>query len=174
MEIKDSKIFRKNIVERLNNLIKNKKISKNLEKGIFNWAIQKGRNDKIIRKWNNSYFVRLYICKVHNILLNLNKSSYVGNNLLLKRLKKREFEAHELAFMSHQEMFPQKWKSLIDKKIKRDENMCTTNMESATDEFKCYKCKNRKCTYYQMQTRSADEPMTTFVTCLICGSSWKC
>ena len=39
--------------------------------------------------------------------------------------------------------------------------------------FKCGKCKSTKTTYYQMQTRSADEPMTTFVTCLNCTKRWK-
>ena len=52
--------------------------------------------------------------------------------------------------------------------------MTSDNMMAATDQFKCYKCKKRKCTYYEMQTRSADEPMTTFVTCLSCGNRWKC
>ena len=42
-----------------------------------------------------------------------------------------------------------------------------------TDQFQCGKCKQRKCTYYQMQTRSADEPMTTFVTCIVCNNRWK-
>lgn len=42
-----------------------------------------------------------------------------------------------------------------------------------TEMFRCGKCKQRKCTYYQMQTRSADEPMTTFVTCVNCGNRWK-
>ncbi|KAM0685429.1 transcription elongation factor TFIIS, partial [Conglomerata obtusa] len=37
-------------------------------------------------------------------------------------------------------------------------------LEAETDIFKCGKCKQRKTTYYQLQTRSADEPMTTFVT----------
>ncbi|RKP06256.1 transcription elongation factor S-II [Thamnocephalis sphaerospora] len=45
--------------------------------------------------------------------------------------------------------------------------------EAATDAFKCPKCKQRKCTYFQMQTRSADEPMTTFVTCVVCNNRWK-
>ena len=45
--------------------------------------------------------------------------------------------------------------------------------EASTDAFKCGKCKQRKCTYYQLQTRSADEPMTTFVTCVECGNRWK-
>ena len=44
---------------------------------------------------------------------------------------------------------------------------------AATDMFKCGKCKQRRCTYYQMQTRSADEPMTTFVCCTVCGNRWK-
>lgn len=45
--------------------------------------------------------------------------------------------------------------------------------QAETDSFKCGRCKQRKCTYYQMQTRSADEPMTTFVTCTVCNNRWK-
>lgn len=45
--------------------------------------------------------------------------------------------------------------------------------QASTDQFKCAKCKQRKCTYFQMQTRSADEPMTTFVTCVNCNNRWK-
>lgn len=45
--------------------------------------------------------------------------------------------------------------------------------QQTTDQFQCGKCKQRKCTYYQMQTRSADEPMTTFVSCVNCGNRWK-
>jgi len=38
----------------------------------------------------------------------------------------------------------------------------------------CSRCKRKtKCDYYQMQTRSADEPMTTFITCLECDKKWK-
>lgn len=35
-----------------------------------------------------------------------------------------------------------------------------TQRQAETDAFKCGRCQQRKCTYYQMQTRSADEPMT--------------
>lgn len=45
--------------------------------------------------------------------------------------------------------------------------------QATTDQFQCGKCRQRKTTYYQMQTRSADEPMTTFVTCLNCNNRWK-
>merc|ERR1719464_2294149 len=39
--------------------------------------------------------------------------------------------------------------------------------------FTCGKCKGTRTTYFQMQTRSSDEPMTTFVTCLTCSNRWK-
>ena len=76
--------------------------------------------------------------------------------------------------MTHQEMNPERWNELIQIKIKKDKAKYEENMEAATDTFTCNKCKQKKCTYYQMQTRSADEPMTTFVSCLNCGARWKC
>ncbi|KAI4370485.1 hypothetical protein MLD38_018836 [Melastoma candidum] len=45
--------------------------------------------------------------------------------------------------------------------------------KATTDQFKCGRCGQRQCTYYQMQTRSADEPMTTYVTCVNCNNHWK-
>eukprot|EP00249_Psilotum_nudum_P021974 c28324_g1_i1 orf=198-1196(+) len=47
------------------------------------------------------------------------------------------------------------------------------NRQASTNQFKCGKCGERECTYYQLQTRSADEPMTTFVTCVKCNNRWK-
>ncbi|CCE93095.1 transcription elongation factor DST1 TDEL_0F02840 [Torulaspora delbrueckii] len=44
---------------------------------------------------------------------------------------------------------------------------------SVTDRFTCGKCKEKKVSYYQLQTRSADEPLTTFCTCEVCGNRWK-
>ena len=76
--------------------------------------------------------------------------------------------------MTHQELNPERWNVLIDRKIKREKHKYSDNMAASTDTFTCNKCKKNKCTYYQMQTRSADEPMTTFVTCLNCGTRWKC
>ena len=97
-----------------------------------------------------------------------------NNKELIKKIKKKEIKMKDLSFMTHQELHPEKWKTLINAKIKRDKNMTSVNLSAATDEFKCYKCKKSKCTYYQLQTRSADEPMTTFVSCLVCGNRWKC
>ena len=40
--------------------------------------------------------------------------------------------------------------------------------------FTCRKCKSKRTTYYQMQTRGADEPMTNFVSCMDCSYNFKC
>ncbi|KAJ8552890.1 hypothetical protein K7X08_020283 [Anisodus acutangulus] len=45
--------------------------------------------------------------------------------------------------------------------------------KASTDKFKCGRCGKNQTTYYQMQTRSADEPMTTYVTCVNCDNRWK-
>ena len=167
MKINNPEEFRINVVEHLNNVLKDKKKSTNLEKGIFNYSIQMAREKQIIRKWENTHFSQLYIDRFRSVYVNLK------NPELFKRVKKKDFKIHTLAFMSHYEMKPERWKDLIDAKIKRDDNLCKVDMAAATDEFYCFKCKNRKCTYYQLQTRSGDEGMTTFVMCLVCGSSWK-
>lgn len=58
-----------------------------------------------------------------------------------------------------------------------EQNLLNSQMakdnSAETDQFKCGRCNQRKCKYYQMQTRSADEPMTTFVTCVNCGNRWR-
>jgi transcription elongation factor S-II len=47
------------------------------------------------------------------------------------------------------------------------------DFEGETDLFTCGRCKKSRTTYKQLQTRSADEPMTSFIKCLECGHRWK-
>jgi transcription elongation factor S-II len=92
---------------------------------------------------------------------------------ILEQINDGTIKPHIVAFMTHQELCPERWATMIDAKTKRDKNKFETNMSAATDVFTCRKCKGNQCTYYQMQTRSADEPMTTFVTCLLCSARFK-
>ena len=160
--------FRLNIRGKLNLILENEKHSSNLEKGIFNYALKEATNRKVVKKWDNQYFVQIYLDRLRSIYLNLK------NPEILEQIKSESVQAHTVAFMTHQEMRPDKWKELIEEKAKKDKNKFETNVEASTDTFTCRKCKSNKCTYYQMQTRSADEPMTTFVTCIECGQRWKC
>lgn len=65
-----------------------------------------------------------------------------------------------------------RFNSMIDEQNMLNSQMAKDNA-AETDQFKCGRCNLRKCKYYQMQTRSADEPMTTFVTCVNCGNRWR-
>jgi len=143
-------------------------ISTNLEKGVYNWAIQNAAKQNIVKKWSNSFFVTLYIDRLRSVYINLKKPSVAC------MVANQTIPAKDFAFMTHQEICPEKWKKLIDDKKVRDKQKYEPNIEASTDNFTCNKCKSKKCTYYQLQTRSADEPMTTFVTCLECGKRWKC
>ena len=166
--ISNPKDFRDGIIAALNKQIKNEKMSKNLEKGIFNYSLQQADEKNILKKWNNPYFVLLYKNKVRVVFLNL------SNTKLLNKIKKKQIRPHTVAFMTHQDMDPDKWEKLLEIKKLHEENLYSPKIDANTDDFTCRKCKSKKCTYYQLQTRSADEPMTTFVTCIDCGNRWKC
>lgn len=174
LKVNNPEKFRANIVKKMNTLIQNEKKSKNIEKSIYNYTIQESKTRKIVRKWENKFFVLIYINKLRSLWLNLNNDSYIENNTLISKIKNSEIKTKDIAFMTHQEMFPEIWKRLIEDKMKRDKYKFEDDKRAATSEFKCKKCYQRECTYYQLQTRSADEPMTTFVTCLNCGNNWKC
>lgn len=160
--------FRLNIRGKLNIVLENEKHSSNLEKGIFNYALKEATNRKVVKKWDNPYFVQIYLDRLRSIYINLK------NPEILEQIKTETIQAHSVAFMTHQEMRPDKWQELIEEKAKKDKNKFENNVEASTDTFTCRKCKQNKCTYYQMQTRSADEPMTCYISCCVCGNRWKC
>ena len=166
--IENPQDFRNKICNNLNLLLLDDNISLNLEKGIYNYSIDHANKLNVVKKWDNIYFVKIYLDRVKTIRINL-KNDNVKNLIINKEIK-----AHKLAYMSHQDMQPNKWEALIQDKKIRDDNKYEPKLEASTDNFKCWKCKSNKCTYYQLQTRSADEPMTTFVNCLDCGNRWKC
>ena len=160
--------FRLNIRGKLNEIIENEKHSTNLEKGIFNYALKEASSRKVVKKWDNQYFVQIYLDRLRSIYINLK------NPEILEQIKSESIQAHTVAFMTHQEMRPDKWKELIDAKIIKDKNKFEQHIEASTDTFTCRKCKGNKCTHYAMQLRSSDEPMTIFINCLGCGNRWKC
>ena len=166
-KIENPDLFRSNIKKKLNEILENEKNTINLEKGIFNYALKEADQRKIVKKWDNAYFVQIYLDRLRSIITNLKGD-------ILESIKDGSIKPHIVAFMTHQELAPEKWAKLIDSKSKRDKNKFETNIAAATDTFTCRKCRGNQCTYYQMQTRSADEPMTTFVTCILCNARWKC
>ena len=94
-----------------------------------------------------------------------------NNDKLLENVLSKKITAYALVRMSNDEI------SGLDRdKLKKEvllDVQAPAPSGSPTTIFTCGKCKKNNCSYYQMQTRSADEPMTTFVTCLECRNAWK-
>lgn len=157
----------------LNNIIDDEYISKNLEKGIFNYSIWKSKERHEQCLWDNLYFQDIYKSKLKQMCANLIPNSYIKNKNLLIKLKNKEFLPHEIVFMSPEKLFPERWEKIIQEKNKRDAVISEIDFGLATNQFTCVKCKGNKTTYYTMQTRSADEAETIFITCLQCNRRWR-
>ena len=166
--VSNPKHFRETIIKYINQYVNNEIYSKNMEKSIYNFTLIQSKKEKIVRKWENINFVLIYVNKFKIIFHN------IKNSIILKKIQSKEIKPHSIAFMSHLELLPEKWNDRIEEKKLRLDNKFFPKIEASTDNFTCGKCKSTACTYYQLQTRSADEPMTTFVTCIKCGQRWKC
>lgn len=145
-----------------------------IETGIYNESINIANKSNITACWKSNIFKNLYKNICIDIYSNLNPQTYINNKRLISRLIEKEFHPKQIASMEYQRMFPEVWKDILDEKNKRDRYLYEINTEMTTDSYTCSRCHKKECTYYQLQTRSADEPMTTFVTCLNCGKRWRC
>ena len=162
-------VFRSNVRDKFAGMLKDETIGTNLEKAIYNYVIREAQQHKIIKKWENPTFAQMYIDHLRTIYLNMK------NETILNQLISKELTPQTYVFMTHQEMKPERWNELLKKKNIIDANKYTTNIEASTDLFTCPKpkCRSRRCTYYTLQVRSADEPESVFVTCLDCGKNFR-
>ncbi|KAJ7581131.1 transcription factor S-II, central domain-containing protein [Mycena floridula] len=113
-----------------------------------------------------------YKAKIRSLYVNLKDKNNPG---LRESVVSGIIAAGSLATMSSADMASEERKA-ADQKIAQDNLFKTLGAgepEAETDAFQCGRCKQRKCRYRQAQTRSADEPMTTFVTCVNCNNRWK-
>jgi transcription elongation factor S-II len=79
-------------------------------------------------------------------------AKYGPNDMKSDDLKKLAKEAHELACFN---------------------NFMAFSKGAISKDIQCGKCGAKETEYTQRQTRSADEPMTTFCTCTKCGARWR-
>lgn len=140
----------------------------NLEKGVFNASLAQAASRSVVKRWDCPAFVRIYIDRLRSVRRSLDDPA------LGEQVRTGKTRAHTIAFMTHQELRPDKWDALLEAKKARDACLYEPQLDANTDNFVCRRCKSNRCSYYQLQTRSADEPMTTFVTCINCGNRWKC
>lgn len=113
-----------------------------------------------------------YRVKIRSLFQNLKVKS---NKELRRRVMSGEISAIEFVKMSADDLKSQEHKER-DKALEK-ENLNNAQVaqpeKSISDALTCGKCGQKKVSYTQAQTRSADEPMTTFCECLHCGNRWK-
>lgn len=165
--------YRENIVKKYNSIINDEQLSINLEDAIFNWTKNELVKRGEITDSSNDIFKKLYLNKAIQIFYNINPESSIHNTSLLGKITSNEIDIDKIPQMTPQELFPEHWEFLQEKQKATDEFLYLKKPEAATDEFKCSRCKERRCTYYELQTRSIDEPMTKFVRCLVCDHRWR-
>ena len=95
--------FRENVKQKLGTILNNIQHGNNLERGIYNKTLKDADEKHIIKKWVNKYFVLLYINKFKMIYHNLRHKE------VLSLISNKNIKPHELAFMTHQEILPEKW-----------------------------------------------------------------
>jgi transcription elongation factor S-II len=144
-----------------------------LEQAIYKSAFVASGKLNVLKHWDNPLFVEVFMGIQRQVLSNIHPQSPIKNPRLLQRVRDGEFELSAIAYMSAQDLFPENWQELADRQLLREQKLLEGNKGQATDTYKCNRCGKRECTYYQLQTRSADEPMTTFISCLNCGKRWR-
>ncbi|KAI9806646.1 MAG: hypothetical protein M1825_006103 [Sarcosagium campestre] len=113
-----------------------------------------------------------YKAKIRSLFQNLKNRSSAE---LRTRVLSGDITPQRLVVMTHDELRSTERKA-------EDERIAKENMNNAmvahaelsiSDSLTCGKCQQKKVSYSQAQTRSADEPMTTFCECQVCGHRWK-
>jgi len=144
----------------------------NLEKCILNHATDRAREMDEEPAWDNHKYSNIYKHKFLSLQKNLKDNPDLKEKIVNKKLK-----SHEIINMRPEQLIPDGlYAKQIEIKIHNDIRKEYLSREIKNQEgfFTCGRCKSKKTTYYQLQTRSADEPMTTYVSCLNCDRNWKC
>jgi len=149
------------------------KVQEKLESIILQVSINDANIKYVNKHFDNNLFQIIYMSASRRILSNLDPNGYVKNEHLLPRIIQGQLSIEHLATMNVMEYAPSIYSPLREQMDLREQHLLEGNKAMATDLFKCSRCHKRECTFYELQTRSADEPMTKFITCINCGSHWK-
>ena len=158
-----------------NKLLNDESICRTIEHSIYNFSVDKCLNNDIIPDWDNKQLRDIYYNKSKGLYLNLDDSSYIKNQGFKQRLLDGAIDIKNIAYLKPIDVMPENWMKIIEEDKHKAAIIEACENEAATKRFVCpnKKCRARKSIYNEVQTRSADEPMTLFITCLVCGKRWK-
>ena len=144
----------------------------NFEKSLFNWTL---KNCDGPLNWKNPHLRHTYkqrwLCLWYNL-------SHPENKFLRSDIRNGKLKTSLIAGLPAEKLWTNgPYSTAIQESRQREADRLSRSKDALPDDyegmFRCGKCKSKRTTYYQLQTRSADEPMTTFVTCHSCDNHWK-
>jgi transcription elongation factor S-II len=143
----------------LRDLVRDKFGSADIEQAILERCVAEAKKWVVDIDWNNLPFKEMYRSRA----VQLYRYRDFANTM----------SPSDFADMTSMDQNPKRWRELVEKTIEKEKALYS-HKKTASIFLYCSSCKKKsKCDYYQLQTRSADEPMTTFVTCLECDKRWK-
>lgn len=143
-------------------------ISKLLTKKIGKKFIEQVKNfSKKYAEENNIEFMEdsIFETKMDEL-----KDVLMKNKELIKDLKKNESLLKNICYLKPEQLYPDRYSDIINKKNIEEYRK---NNKATSDAFTCSKCKSKKTTISERQTRSGDEPATIFITCVECSFCFK-
>lgn len=143
----------------------------NLEKSTHNWAVKRTESFHDVPATDNPRHMSRYKHKFLEIQKNLKCSPTLKQRIVSGQLKTSKVFELPLESLWPGGPFAKAKEEGIKRAMAKDYNIA--NEKDYKGLFRCNKCKGYKTTYYELQTRSADEPMTVFVTCHVCRITWK-
>jgi len=149
-------------------------LGKHLEIVLWNQTIRTCHAKHIPAQWDSSNgftFRSLYTQRA----IGLDLFNLQTNEPLRQKVVSGELPLKTFINMTPYEMDPDRWAPVFERAAyKALRKQLTVDVDNAPDgAFQCRKCKSWKTTFYELQTRSADEPMTCYVQCLACQNRWK-
>lgn len=154
--------------QRIDNIIKlaefleNISLAIKIEYGIIEHTILYAIDNKL----DEVLIISIYNEKCNELFDLLDKNSKLYSQELIEKIHSNMINAQKIAFLDPYDLNENNWKEIREKINYK--NHVKTNHET-TDMYKCPKCGERKATVMLLQTRGADEPITTFITCQHCG-----
>lgn len=143
----------------LRTLVRDKFDSNEVETAILKKCVADAQEWFIDQTWENPVFLNLYrnraidLFRYRQMMPTMTVDAFVNSTPMLQN--------------------PERWAEIAQNTTEK-EKATHSKKQTASIIMDCRRCRKKtRCDYYQMQTRSADEPMTTFVTCLECDLRWK-
>lgn len=143
-----------------------------LEKALWNWTLETIQKDAIPLYWEEPKVRYRYTTKAMSLHFNLTNHK---NPRLLETVLGKKLSFVKLLRSSPAQLFPELWDPIFERVAEKQlRKQLTTDVDKVPDGmYQCSRCKSWKTTFTQLQTRSADEPMSSFFFCCNCQKRWR-